>query len=119
VRLILDQTDLLSILSRHFGEMLEPSRVQVRSEPFEVELFGIPLAVSTEGAGRMEPPCDAEAGSGVRSDRNGSREPPPITPEETSDDPSPILRQSMELERELGRAEGEEDRRTRGGENGG
>jgi hypothetical protein len=116
MRLILDRADLLSILSRHFGEMLDAGRVQVRSEPFEVELFGIPLSLPNEEPEREELPGDAGQGFGVRSDPNGSPVPPPISPEEASDDPAPVLLRSRELEREFG---GKEDRRTGGDDNGG
>jgi len=125
MRLVLDKEDLVRVLEQHFGERLDPARVQVRTNPLEVELSGIPLTVSAEAA---EPKSEEDRGrelglaegftgptyvkpapSGMedpelarsRAERNVSFTPPPFAAEETLDDPAAVVRQSEALALDL------------------
>jgi len=116
MRLILEKDDLVKILSRHFNETFDPRKVQVRGDPFEVELTQIPLAdvkpaealvvsgtarePATRVLGRKEgfegpvevsdPPAVPENAGivSLRAERNVSTEVPPYTSEETLDGPA-------------------------------
>jgi hypothetical protein len=129
MRVILEKSDLIKVLENHFGEKFPPEMVQVRADPFEVELTGIPLVSSTPEGAPVPPvpprrPASRPSSEGdgldgkwdvsspdaegpdaevirLRAERNVSTEPPPFTADEMADDPGAISAQSRRLQEEL------------------
>lgn len=43
MKLILEKDEVVAILSRHFEARLDPDKVVIRTDPFEIEVSGIPM----------------------------------------------------------------------------
>jgi len=117
MRLILEKNEIIRILGKHFDAELDPDRVIIRTDPFEVELSGIPLA---EGEPAQEEPRaspkpapalregDVETGWEVaaRADANAfAEDPEPGVDGESGDDlafnPAAVLGLSQQLMEDL------------------
>ena len=122
MRLILEKSEIVMILSRHFDAVLDPEKVIIRTDPLEIEVCGLPLGsedsapkrednvVMMEPARRQPKPSDVEKVK-RRDDPDASVEPPPPGRdggEETDEPgggmhPAAILAASKKLEEELDR----------------
>lgn len=51
MRLILEKDEIVAILGKHFDTELDPTKVIIRTDPFEIEVCGLPL-----GSGDAPPP---------------------------------------------------------------
>ena len=134
MKVILEASDLIRILGAHFGAEFDPENVTIRTDPFEVEVRGIPLPEAektTLPAARTDEPrvarrVDPEAPTvhrtseeeaalvAQRSDADASVDPPPPGMDETdatgaSGSPLSLIQQSKQLEAKL-----ERDRPPRG-----
>ena len=43
MRLILEKDEIVAILGKHFDAELDPTKVIIRTDPFEIEVCGLPL----------------------------------------------------------------------------
>jgi hypothetical protein len=136
MKVILEAADLIRILGAHFGAEFDPENVTIKTDPFEVEVRGIPLPESERGpmsVPRAEPTVhrsmrhtDPEstiyntedtALVAARADGDASAEPPPPGTDATvaldaSGSPLALIEQSKQLEAELDR---NRSRQRRGG----
>ena len=135
MKVILEAADLIRILGAHFGAEFDPENVTIKTDPFEVEVRGIPLPeserVSLQSARPTDnvrvsrhvdpvappPSNDDDALVAARADGDASAEPPPPGMDETdalgaSGSPMSLIEQSRKLEAELER---DQPRRRRGG----
>ena len=44
MRLILEKAEIVAVLSKHFDAQLDPENVIIRTDPFEIEVCGLPLS---------------------------------------------------------------------------
>lgn len=135
MKVILEAADLIRILGAHFGAEFDPENVTIKTDPFEVEVRGIPLPESErvslpttrtspskvtqyfDPEGPAHNNAEAAALIAARADANASAEPPPPGMDETdalgaSGSPMSLIEQSKQLETELER---NKPRRRRGG----
>ena len=117
MRLILEKDEIVAILGKHFEVELDPDKVIIKTDPFEIEVSGIPMtdsppketnvvALPKANGGRTsvytkEPPQ-------LRADADASTEPPPpgndgADVSEESVHPAAVLARSKELEEQLNR----------------
>jgi hypothetical protein len=121
MRLILEKDEIVSILGKHFEVELDPETVIIRTDPFEIEMKGIPLSdappkettnvvpIGTAPKRQASLPAqtpEEEKLAKDRDDPDASTEPP-----EPGDDglggigtdihPAAVLAASKELERQL------------------
>lgn len=54
MRLILEKDEIVAILGKHFDTELDPTKVIIRTDPFEIEVCGLPL-----GSGDAPPPKES------------------------------------------------------------
>lgn len=132
MRLILEKEDLLQVLEKHFTETFDREKVQVRADPFEVELMGLPLPAPeneptpSKKTGSSKPPQEPVPRRGEEASlvargwevtdprpvheptvderplgRNASFEAPPVSADETNDNPATIVQASVHLTAEL------------------
>jgi len=116
MRLILEKHEIVAILGKHFDADLDPDKVIIRTDPFEIEVCGLPLAEESESKPRENnvvelPKVDRFSPASTtravaRADPDASTESPPPGNDgaETSDDsvhPSSVLETSKALEQEL------------------
>lgn len=101
MRVTLEWTDMLKILSKHLGRELDESNVSVRTEPFEIEVCGI------DGMEDLRPAPAVTYPAGVRAMPDTSPENDEIVtdqvtrPRGDSADIFTTLQQAREIEREL------------------
>ena len=43
MRLILEKSEIVAILGKHFDVELDPEKVVIKTEPFEIEVSGLPM----------------------------------------------------------------------------
>lgn len=121
MRLILEKAEIVTVLSKHFDAELDPDNVIIRTDPFEIEVCGLPLGSNdpppkyeeevnkvTKLPTRERPPVK-EAAVKERADTDATTEPPEpgVDGEETSTagdvHPAAVLAASKALEQELDR----------------
>lgn len=125
MKVILETADLIKIIGAHFGAQFDEQNVSISTEPFEVEVRGIPLPASEKKAkppGRTEsyePPPEATYADpqdselvARRADAGATTEPPPPGLDADGLSPADLLRRSQQLEQEL---DGDAPRQRRGG----
>lgn len=137
MKVILEAADLIRILGAHFGAEFDPENVTIKTDPFEVEVRGIPLpeaekatlpAARVEGSPRIQRPDpetlyvprnSAEEAELVarRADGDASVDPPEPGTDDSdamsaSGSPLSLIEQSKKLEAELER---DRPRRRKGG----
>lgn len=90
MRLILEQEEIVAILSKHFDADLDPTKVVIRTSPLEIEVHGLPLTVNEP---QVKKPKPVEAST--------VPVPVPETPEAEDVHPTSLLAASKSIEREL------------------
>ena len=113
MRLILEKSEIVAILGKHFDAELDPEKVIIRTDPFEVEVCGLPMTDTPKEETNVVPlpqvtkfsPAKAER-LVPRADVDASTEPPPPGNDgtEVSDEsvhPASVLAASKALELEL------------------
>jgi hypothetical protein len=128
MRLILEKSEIVAILGKHFDVELDPEKVLIRTDPLEIEVCGLPMAdaakpkeetnvVSLRKSSRAaveeeeeeeEEDIEPKALARQRDDPDASDEPPPPGNDgiELSNDsvhPASVLAASKALEHELDR----------------
>lgn len=125
MRLILEKAEIVAVLSKHFDAELDPDNVIIRTEPFEIEVCGLPLGSSDPPPKyevednvtplRMRPPeapkeqRNNNGPAKKRADEGATEDPPEpgLDGVETSNagdvHPAAVLAASKELEKELDR----------------
>lgn len=118
MKLILEKNEIVAILGKHFDAKLDPEKVIIRHEPFEIELSGLPLSDAPEEETNVvplnAPPRKTRATvvedppAKPRSDPGATTEPPPpgddgLGGTETEVHPAAVLAASKQLEAELDR----------------
>jgi len=115
MRLILEKSEIVAILGKHFDAELDPEKVIIRTDPFEIEVCGLPLAADpapSTNVVAIKPPAkrtgvDApKFAAQLRDDEGASTEEPPpgLDGAESSEDsvhPSSVLAASKALEQQL------------------
>jgi len=118
MRLILEKHEIVAILGKHFEAELDPEKVIIRTDPFEIEVSGLPMTdappkeenvVSISAQTRRPAKAGTEAprvAGPQRADPDASTEPPPpgndgteVTDESVH--PSSVLATSKALEEQL------------------
>lgn len=123
MRLILEKTEIVAVLSKHFEAALDPDKVIIRTDPFEIEVCGLPLAdapppeeanvtqlrprqtAATDSPRVKAPQVDVKD----RDDPDATTEPPPPGKDGTEGPatadvhPAAVLAASKALEQELDR----------------
>lgn len=98
MRIVLEKADLIKIIGRYLDAELDPSRVVVRTDPFEVEVTDIPLSAPEAAPSADEAPME-EAEEPIpalqRADPDATTEMPSFA------DPAQFLQVSKTLEAEL------------------
>ena len=128
MKVILEAADLIKILGVHFGAEFDPENVTIKTDPFEVEVRGIPLPESERvslptarpdsTAARVARHTDTERPAlysaedaalvAARADDDASADPPPPGMDATSvlnaaGSPLSLIEQSRRLQAELDR----------------
>jgi len=124
MKVILETADLIRIIGAHFGSEFDTENVTIRTDPFEVEVRGIPLPTGEKAPSappRTTPPPrmtlvddpepfapDADDAERVarRADDNASVDPPPPGMDESeamdvNGSPMALIEQSRRLQAEL------------------
>jgi len=102
MRLILERAEVVAILGKHFDVELDPEKVVIRTDPFEIEVYGLPLASETASTSSASPTRRQRADTDAFTDS-----PPPNTEGVLVDTtgtglhPAAALAVSKELERQL------------------
>lgn len=127
MRLILEKSDLVEIIAKHFNARVDPDSVVVRHDPFEVELRAFDKLEFKEAdavaSNASENPTDVKPNT-RRLDENATSEPPVPTSADAEDlpddgaSPLSIIARSEALKNELDRAQPQvEPRRAHSGSN--
>lgn len=119
MRLILEKNEIVTILGKHFEANLDPDKVIIRTDPFEIEVCELPLTdapppkddenVVPLASRRVSAPPRNEEPVKRRADDNASTEPPPPGDDGTGTganpdiSPAAMLAASKQLEMELAR----------------
>lgn len=119
MKLILEKNEIVTILGKHFEAQLDPEKVIIRTDPFEMELSGLPLgdAPPAEETNVVTLPVRSQGPktktkvepSKPRADENASTDPPPPGNDgvegglEGDVHPAAVLATSKQLEAELER----------------
>lgn len=118
MRLILEKSEIVAILGKHFEANLDPEKVIIRTDPFEIEVCGLPLAeaqpVENNVVPLNAPPRKQRAAvveetpSKPRDDPDASTDTPPpgddgLGGPEADVHPAAVLAASKQLEVELDR----------------
>jgi hypothetical protein len=114
MKLILEKDEIVTIIGRHFDTVLDPSKVILRMDPFEMEVSGLPLASETQkheaetNVVPLHTPVKATKAAEplLRADPDASTEPPePGSDGESLTDasvhPASVLAASKALEQQL------------------
>jgi len=118
MRLILEKSEIVAILGKHFDVELDPEKVVIKTEPFEIEVSGLPMTDSPPKDENVVPISTqtrrpVKAGGDVpkvaaqqRADPDASTEPPPPGNDgtEVTDEavhPASVLATSKALEEQL------------------
>lgn len=106
MRLILERAEVVAILGKHFDAELDPEKVVIRTDPFEIEVCGLPLANETTAS----PTSPISSTKRQRADADASADAPPPgydtdgVPADATGmglHPAAALAVSKELERQL------------------
>jgi hypothetical protein len=120
MRLILEKSEVVAILGKHFDVELDPEKVIIKTDPFEIEVSGLPMTDAPpreENVVAFNAPARRAAKERVeapkeevrqRDDPDASDEPPPPGRDgsEGSDEavhPASVLATSKALEAQLDR----------------
>lgn len=119
MRLILEKNEIVTILGKHFEANLDPDKVIIRTDPFEIEVCELPLtdAPPPKDDENVVPLAPRRASVSPRNeepvkrraDDNASTEPPPPGDDGTGTganpdiSPAAMLAASKQLEMELAR----------------
>lgn len=124
MRLILEKDEIVSILGKHFEVKLDPEKVIIKTDPFEIEVSGIPMSdappkeetnvVSISAQTRRPAKTSAdeekveEKVAALRDDPDATTEPPPPGRDgaeagNADVHPAAVLAASKALEQELDR----------------
>jgi len=112
MRLILEKNEIVAILGKHFDAELDPEKVVIRTDPFEIEVCGLPLATEPPPSSNVvalkgpRAAKDTFAKGPPRGDEDASTEEPPpgldgVEPLDDAVHPASVLATSKALEQEL------------------
>ena len=102
MRITLEAADLIEILEKHLEATLDPTNVTIRTDPFEVEISGVPFRPAEEPRPpltdtRYREPEEEK----IRSSANVLKGPPPPSNDDRDFSPHDFINASRRLAAEL------------------
>ena len=87
MRLILEKSEIVAILGKHFDAELDPEKVIIRTDPFEVEVCGLPMTDTPREETNVVPLPASRTLAGVDAQKFAAKK--RDDPDATTDAPPP------------------------------